>query len=276
VTPARLGRFEDALIGAQMRAGAVLGTYDLGGRYLAQRPGDSEIDREEDLFASLRVLRRGQVALLVPFVQTLRKTPDEGQAGGGVGDINLSARYDFVQAEESRIVPGVALLAGVTVPTGRAPESAHPPLLADATGIGAWQVNGALALEQTFGPLLLNATGIVAARTSHASETLAPQVTALVAAAYVLPSDIAIAISASYAFEGSATCSSLAGPCPRGSHVAPDSAKGAMTTTLSAAWPLTTAWRLLGGLYLTPPLSGLGYNEPALGGLTLTLVRPWS
>jgi hypothetical protein len=276
VTPARLGLHEDALVGMQAKAGDVLGTYDPSGHYLAQLPGDSEVDLEEDLFAAMRLLGRGQVALLVPLVETRRTTPTENQLGGGVGDINASVRYDFVQTGESRYLPGIALLAGVTVPTGKPPESATPPLEADATGIGAFQFSGALAVERTFGPWLVNATGILAARTAHDGETLAPQVTVLLAGAYVFPNDSALALSASYAVEGNASCSSASGPCPTGSSAVPESAKSSTTVTLSLVWPLTDAWRVHGGVYLTPPVDSLSTNQPSLVGLTFTVVRSWS
>ena len=276
ITPARLALHEDALVGLQAKAGEVLGTYDPQGHYISQLGGDSEVDLEEDLFGAVRVFGRGQVAVLVPLVQTRRTTPTEQQLGGGVGDFNVSARYDFLDAGESRYLPGIALLAGVTVPTGRPPEDATPPLAADATGIGAFQFNGALAFERSFGPWLANLTGIVAARTAHDGETLAPQVTVLAAGAYVFANDSAVTLSVSYAAEGTATCSSPSGPCPANSNAAPDSAKAATTITLSLVWPLGDEWRVHGGVYVTPPIDGLSYNQPSLLGVTFTLVRSWS
>jgi hypothetical protein len=276
VTPARLGLHEDALVGVQLKAAEVLGTYDTAGHYLPQRSGDSELDLEQDLFAAFRVLRRGQLAALVPLVQTQRATPSESQFGGGIGDVNVSARYEFVTTGEAHYLPGIAALAGVTVPTGKAPEQATPPLAADATGIGAVQLSAALALERTFGPWLVDATGIVAARTAHDGETLAPQVVLLGAVAYVFPNEVALSLSASYTFEGQASCSSPSGPCPANSTAVPDSAKGATNVTLSGVWPLADTWRVHGGVYLSPPVDGLSYNQPSAAGLTFILVRSWS
>jgi hypothetical protein len=275
ITPARLALHEDALVGLQARAGSVIGSYQLSGNYLPQRSGDTELDFEQDLFAALRVLPRGQVALLAPLVETRRATPLLGaQLGGGIGDVNVSGRYDFVVAGESRVVPGIALLAGLTLPTGRPPESAAPPLLSNATGIGAFQLNAALALEQAFGSWLLDATGIVAKRTDHGGETLGTQVTLLAAGAYVFDNDAALALSAAYAFEGDASCTS--GPaCPSGGADVPNSAKSVTTLTLSGLWPVSDAWRLLGGVYVNPPVSSVGVNQPAVAGITYTLVRTW-
>jgi len=269
VTPGRLEVHEDALVGATVKAATVLGSYDTGGRYVGSPAGDTEGDFEEDLFGAVRFLRRGQAALLVPVVETMRHTPQDGaHLGGGLGDVNLSGRWDFVLAGESRFVPGVALLAGVTFPTGKPPEQASPPLAVDATGIGAFQLNGALAVEQTFGPWLFNASGIVAFRTPRFGEQLAPQVTLLGAAAYTLPNDVALALTAAYAFEGDAHLT--------GGGDVPDSSKRATTITLSTMWPVTDAWRVLGGLYLNPPVGAVGSNQPAAGGLTLTVIRSWS
>ncbi len=269
VTPGRLELHEDALLGVQLKAGGVLGSYQTDGRFVAPGAGESEQDFEEDLFGAVRVLQRGQVALLVPLVETRRTAVRDGaHLGGGIGDVNASARYDFVRAGESLVVPGVALLGGVTLPTGRPPEQASPPLAVDATGIGAFQVNVALAVEQTFGPWLVNATGILAARTPRFGETLGTQVTLLAAGAYTFRNDVAVALSASYAFEGDARASG-------GADVA-DSSKRLTIVTLSTLWPFADGWRLLGGVFLEPPLSGLGSNQPSSAGLTLTGIRSWS
>jgi len=268
VTPGRLELHEDALVGVQLKAATVLGTYDPSGRFLGSLPGDTEGDFEQDLFGAVRVLRRGQAALLVPFVQTQRQDPqDGGHFGGGIGDINLSARYDFVLAGESYTVPGVAALAGITFPTGTAPEQAAPPLGVNVTGTGAFQGNAGIALEQTFGPWLLNATALIAVRSARFGEQLAPQGTLLAAAAYTLPSDVAIALSASYAFEGDATFDVPTGDV--------SSSKRLTVVTLSGFWPVTDQWRLLGGIYLDPPIDHLASNQNAAGGLTFTVIRSW-
>ncbi len=269
VTPARLELHEQALVGVELRAGSALGSYEGNGHYLRSPPGDTEFDFEQDLFGAIRVLRRGQLALLAPLIETQRQTSqDGGHIGGGIGDINASARYDFVVAGESYFVPGIALLAGVTLPTGIASESASAPLAVDATGIGAWQANVALALEQTYGPWLINATGIAAKRTARFGQTLGTQITVLVAGAYTFENDAAIALSVSYAFEGDVTTSdgmSVAG-----------SSKRLSTLSLSGLWPLNDQWRLFGGLYVEPPVSGFGSNQPSVSGLTLTVIRSWT
>ncbi|HXN30816.1 MAG TPA: hypothetical protein VN894_03100 [Polyangiaceae bacterium] len=270
VTPGRLELHEAALAGVQLRAAGVFGHYTAQGRYVPSPSVDPEDDFEQDLFGAVRVLRRGQIALLVPFVETMRATPQDGShIGGGVGDVNLSARYDFVRAGEARFVPGIALLAGVTFPTGAPVESVPTsPLAVDATGVGAFQGNVALALERAFGPWLVNATTIVAARTPRFGQTLGTQVTVLAATAYTFGNDAALALSASYAFEGDAVATD-------GMDV-PFSSKRVAIVTVSALWPVGDAWRLIGGAFLAPPVDALGSNQPVTGGLTITLIRSWS
>jgi hypothetical protein len=249
------------------------GSYDPGGHYSASPAGDYEGDFEQDLFGAIRFFRRAQAAVLVPIVETYRRTLTcsgtscsyESSFGGGIGDVNASVRYDFLLAGESRIVPGIALLGGVTFPTGKAPDQVTP---IDATGVGAFQGNVALALEQTFGPWLANATAIVAERAPYGGEQLGTQVTFLAAGAYTFPNDMAVALSASYAFEGDASASN-------GSAV-PMSSRRLTVITGSWLWQVTDAWRVLGGLFIEPPFDGPGSNQPASSGLTLTVIRSWS
>lgn len=258
---------EVALVGLQQKASSVFGSYDLHHHYVPSPAGDTEGDFEQDLFGAVRVLDRGQVALLVPFVETRRATPQLGpQVGRGVGDVNASARWDFRYGASPGWLPGIALLAGVTFPTGRPVSDATPPQFADATGTGAVQINGALALEKTTGPWLLNLTGIVAKRMEHGGETLGTQFTFLAAGAYTFTDDTALAVSLSYAFEGDASA---------GGASVPYSAHAVTTATVSGLWLLNDTWRLLAGVYASPPIDGAGNNQPAAGGVTLTLVHAW-
>jgi hypothetical protein len=258
---------EDELVGVQLKAAGVIGAWQTSRQFLRNPAGYGEYDLEQDVFGAIRVLDRGQLALLVPVVETQRRAATAGSAfGGGIGDVNASARYDFVRAEDPTWLPGIALLAGVTFPTGRSPEDATHVLAVDATGIGAFQINGALAVEETFGPWLVSATAMVAGRTSHGGETLGAQWTFLGAVAYTFPNAAALALSGSYVFEGDASNAqgTIAG-----------SSKSATTMTLSGVWPLSGVWRLIGATYLNPPFDSFGSNQPAASGLTAGVIRSW-
>jgi hypothetical protein len=266
VTPGRLAIPEDALVGVQVRAADIFGSFRNDGTYVRARDA-TEWDFEQDLFGALRIAPRAQLALLVPVVETYRRFPAVSDFGGGFGDINLSGRYDFVLAGESRVIPGIAALGGVTFPTGRADETGDPnhPLAADATGIGAYQVNLGLALEQTEGPWLFGLTGLYAKRTSRTVQgmttSLGAQWTMLAAAAHTFPNDAAVALLASYAIQVDSG-EALGRRIP--------------LLTLSGLYPVADQWRLLGAMFFTPPILPVGRNTPANVGLMFTAIRSWS
>jgi hypothetical protein len=275
VTPGRLGLHEEALVGVQLKAGDVLGSYDPAGRYSAYPSDGSELDLEQDLFAAARFLRRGQVAVLVPLIETRRTSGNLTDFGGGIGDINVNVRYDFTLAGESRLVPGIAALVGITAPTGVPPDAPNlGPLDAGATGIGAWQGTLGVAAEQVFGPWLVGASAYVAQRTARTvgsgpaavHERLAPQWTLLAAVAYVWASEISLALSASYQAEGDATINGADSP---------QTARGLPTVTLGAVFPVTDTLRIQGSIFDNPPISSLGQNQTSDVGALLTGVFSW-
>ena len=271
VTPGRLALHEDALVGIQLRGASLFGAYSAGGHYAAAPTGTSEQDFEQDLFVAVRFLRRGQFALVVPLIETRRVTLARGESrselGGGFGDANVSGRYDVLLAGHYRYAPGIALLAGATLPTGVAPEAANNPLATDATGIGALQLHAGLALEKTFGPWLVSAAGLVAQRLSRSVHdidvTLAAQWSVVLAGAYTFGNAAGIALSASYATEGNATID--------GSEQE-RTGRRLVTVTASGALPLSDHLRMHGGVFFTPPVSLVGKNQNASAGLSLASV----
>jgi len=267
VTPARLGLHEDALVGTTFHAGTVLGSFAPDGTFASQPPGTREVDLEEDILAAVRVTSRGQLAVLVPVVETYRQIPGRHEWGGGVGDVNVGGRYDFLRAGESRFIPGIALLAGLTLPTGTPVAASTQPLATDATGIGAFQGNVGVALEQTWNAWLVSLSGLLAQRASYTAdgvqETLGTQLTALGAVAYTLESDAALGLVVSYAAEGNATQDGVTNP---------DSHKRALTLSGVGLYPINDSLRLQGSVFVVPPVSQLGANQTATLGLTLTLL----
>ncbi|GAC1351812.1 MAG: hypothetical protein NVSMB1_08470 [Polyangiales bacterium] len=271
LTPGRLALHEDALVAASFRAATLIGSHDASRQYSPSPNQTSERDFEQDVIGTLRIVPRGQATVLVPFNETFRRFPTASEGGGGLGDVTLSARYDFVAAGASQTIPGIAMLAGVTLPTGTPPERATRPLATDATGIGAFQGALGAAVEQTFGHLLLNLSVFASKRlprtASSVHTTLGTQVTTFGAIGYSFDNDAAIALTASYAVEGNAVVD--------GEEVS-SSGRAITTVAAAAAWPLSDHYRLQGSVVMNPPLSQLGKNQPSSLGMTLTLVRSWS
>ena len=264
VTPARLGPHEDGIAGASIRISDIIGNFNTRGQYASSPSSTGEFDFEQDVFGALRVLPHGQVALLVPWVETYRKTPTASETGGGLGDINLAARYDFYLARQSRYVPGIGLLLGLTFPTGTAVEDARKRLATDATGIGAYQGTLGLALEQIFGPWIIGLSGWASKRSSRLSRgvryDLAPQFTALASVAYVLDSGASLALFSSYTAEGNTSVND--------SEVV-DSSHRLLRFTLAGLYPLSDQTRLLASVSVDPPIQSLSANQPASVGVLL-------
>lgn len=267
ITPGRLANHENALAGAQLKAAMLTGSYDDDRRYRSVPSGTSELDFEEAVFGSARMFRRAQGSLYVPFVETRRVTRTASGFGGGVGDVNLGGRYDFTLAGASDVVPGIAMLVGLTLPTGTPADAAREPLATDATGIGAFQGTLGLALEQTYGPWLLNLSALAAKRTPRdvggLHTALGTQWTGLAAVAYAFDADAALALVASTTFEGAATIA--------GTDV-PQSARAVSVLSASGTLAVGDHWRVQGSLFVDPPIGGLGRNQPASAGTTFALL----
>src|SRR5882724_1466367 len=246
VTPGRLAMHEDALVGFQVRAADIVGSFRSDGVYVGASA--TEWDLEQDLFGALRVAPRAQVALMVPLVETYRRARSASDSGAGFGDVNVSGRYDFLRAGESRWIPGISLLAGVTFPTGRSDSSGPShPLASDVTGVGAYQLNLGIALEQTDGPWLFGHTGLYAKRTPRtvdgANVSLGAQGSMLAVVAHTFDNDSAAALVVSYSVEGNTE---------RDGAVVPGSLRRTPQVTLSGAYPASDFWRLQGGMFFTP------------------------
>jgi hypothetical protein len=276
ITPARLQLHEDYAIGFETHATDITGSF-LGTSYVPNPSGSSEVDLGEDVLAAARFLERGQVSLDIPVLATYRADPGLSDFGGGIGDINLGARWDFITAAESLHLPGIAALVGVTVPTGRPADAPSASILAaNATGIGAFQLTGGLAFEKIFGDhLLVDLTGLVSQRLPRTveiggqtiQETLGLQLFAIAAVGWAFDNGIGLAVSGTFTGELDAVLD--------GQRV-PQSGRSLTTFSFSGSFPVTDDWRLQGSVFDDPQLSGLGANQPIGAGLTFTVLRTWS
>lgn len=271
LTPARLGIHEDSAAGAIVRGTGILGSYAPGGRYYASPAGVAELGGEVDVVGTMRFLTDGQVTVLLPLVATWRQVAGLSELGAGVGDLNIAGRYDFWHAGRSTVLPGIAVMVGVTFPSGRAPEAAQKPLATDATGIGAFQLTGGVALEQSFGHFLVNLTVLASWRTLRqaqgVSEQLGVQLQGLVGVGYVFDNEMSVALALGETASLDAVVDGVR---------APMTGRGLPTVSLSGSTPLGESWRLQGGLSYNPPVGSLGWNQTAGLGFTLSLLRTWS
>jgi hypothetical protein len=273
VNPVRLAPPEDYAVGVRTRLRSDVGSFDPGGRYVSS---SNEQDLEQDLAASFRLARRAQVGVLIPYVETYRLESGVGEWGSGIGDVSLNARYDFQLAAEMTGWPGVALLAGVVLPTGKAVGDATNPAATDATGTGTTSASLGIGLEKVHGPLYAALNGWV---TYSASSTVTPpgataalttsyplQLSAQLVAGYVFASEAAAALYVNFQERGDTTLNGVTQP-----------ASDVRLTTVGATGllPVAEDWRLLGSVFTDVPLASFGRNEQAGAGVTATLVRAW-
>lgn len=270
VIPTRLRSYEDIAVGIQARGRSVFGAFNPGGTYAQAGAGESEWDLGQDVFAAARVFGRGQVALLVPFLQTWRAVPGASSAGGGVGDVAVSARWDVVETGERHPVPGVALLLGMVFPTGTPPEQARDALAAGATGQGSFEGLAGVGLENAWEPYFVAATftaGLRAARqVGEVRQSFAPRLTGLLAVGRMLPRGATLGVFAT---------GMLQGPSRDDRGVIAASDLSLLTIGAAGTFALADTWRLQGTLSGNPPLTGAGRNQTAGVGLSLSIVRVW-
>ena len=269
VTPGRLEMHEKVLVGWSSRVGAMVGSFDSHGRAHAKANGASEWDFEHSFFAAARWLKRGQGGVLVPIVHSLRSSATtSSEHGAGPGDINLFARYDLLYSRERRYFPGVAVLAGVTFPTGRAPESARLPLGSDATGIGTTQLNVGFALERTFGPMWFNWLGLAAERFDREVHGVESSLATLWSSTFAFGahfgSNTAVGLVTTFSYEGDASLDR---------RDVPNSGRRGLRTALAGSVSISDDFRIQSNLFVDPPISGLGQNQITSAGMTVVLVR---
>jgi hypothetical protein len=268
LSPTRLSTHEDALLGLQVRAGVGEGSVDGHGRFIANPAGAGEVDLDQTLSGTLRVFGAGQLSVAVPVVETSRWVTGLGEVGGGLGDVSLSYRHDFLLAGESLRFPGVALLGGLTFPTGRSAEQARLALGSDTTGAGVWQAALGVSLEQTWGSLFGNVSFLA----SQSLPRTVQGVTELLGPTLSLGGALGWVFDSGSALAGSLTAIGAPRASVNGASAA-GTERLRFAAGFSGALPLSETWRLQGSLVTQLPL---GLNEPVSTTFSLLLMRTWT
>ena len=274
VAPTRLATYEDFAIGLQTRAQGAMGSFGADGRYLPSQTS-SEQSFEQQLLASVRLARAAQTGVVLRALSTHRNASGIDEWGGGLGDVTLTARYDFILPAERPRMPGLAVLAAATLPTGTPPDRATQPLATDATGAGSFDASLGLSVEKAgshvFGMLALWGTQRAGRSVSlpgapSVTQSFGLRWTVLATAGWVFESEAAVALFATAFDEGDPTINGVR-----------DGAAGRRLTTVGAAGavPFAAAWRVQGTAFADVTVASLGRNQPAGAGATLSLVRVW-
>ena len=272
VTPARLRTFEDRAVGVQMRARSVMGAFGGSGSYAASAEGSHDVAFEEDLFGALRLGSHFQVGAWAPFVQTSRAAGGLSGFGGGLGDLAATARFDAVNAGERGRWPGVAIIAALSLPTGRPLDEEDPsdPLSTSGTGTGSFEGTVGLAVEEIIGTGFISMTGWVSKRTARSTagveQSFAPRLSALLSGGYTFGHDRTVGAFASLLRQGDASDAS---------GTIANSGVSLVTTGAAVAVPFWQVWRLQMTLFSDVPIAGWGRNQTAGFGGTVAVIRFW-
>jgi hypothetical protein len=265
---ARLAPHEDAVAGVVVRALFLHGTMRRDGAYAAAPAGTMEIGLEQGIVGTLRVLGHGQLTAIIPFVETYRAVPGRSDLGGGLGDVQLAARYDFLEPGASPTWPGIALQWSLTLPTGVTPEAAKSPLATDATGAGSVLAGAQLVLERGFGDAFVQAAGGAEWRSPREVAGLhtqrGPALTASAAAGYSFENGIVGALTVAYRAELDARL--------EGARV-PDSGRELLRAGVSAGYSLSDDWRIQASVLGDVPAAPFSRNEPVGASVSFTLLR---
>jgi hypothetical protein len=266
LTPGWLTNHERALVGAQLRLSETWSRYPVVGDFYSRNP-EHDTRVETSLFGTYRVLPRGQVSAFMPLVTVRRRTLGGTDTQTSFGDLTVVGRYDFIRAGESWI-PGIALLAGTQAPTGRSSEDGTSNFAADVNGIGTWEINGGVSIEQTFGHLVVHATVLAGYRLPNEvlgeEQHLGWRALYLGAVGWVFESDVALMGTLTHTSDGDAT---LAGEPAR------DTGFRSTQAAFLVVVPILDTLRLRTSVFTDVP--PLGQNRTALGGTSISLAKTW-
>lgn len=247
-----------------------LGSFDRDSHFHKNEPGSSQIDTSWTAFGTARVVPRLQLSASLPVLVSFRDSASsESETGAGIGDLGLNFRYDIVLNRQQRFLPGVGLIAGVTAPTGRSPESSQSALGSDIAGLGAWQLSAGLWLERSFEDWLVTGAGWLSLRPVRSIDSieiaLAPQGSLLLALGYSFTDALGLSLSGTYVFEGDAHVDGA---------VSPSSGRRQTRLTLGGSFSCNDAYRLLASAFIDPPIDSFGQNQIPQAGLVTTFI--WS
>ncbi len=267
ISPARLAPHEWALLGIALRFDRKTGDFNRDAAYVAT-DGESQVGLREDLLLALRLIDRLQVGMSAVYLQTWKSFDSDADFGGGLGDLGFSARYDFLEPGEHAIIPGIALAAGLSVPTGTTLERAKSPIAADVTSSGFTQATIALSLGDIFfDRVFIEADAAFTYWIPRDVESLrvtrGPQLALSLGASWALGMSTNIGALGTFELQGETETDGVA---------AAGSNRRSTTIALIAAQSFD-GFRLQMSIFDALPIDALGRNEPAMFGLRIAVIK---
>lgn len=263
----RLLVWEDAALGLQLGHARILGEWTSHAT-LRRTPAEySEGLSLLEPWGIVRIHERVQVQGWVPFLVNDRWSRGEHQIAGGLGDIGAAARFEVASVGELEGLPSFAMTVGIAAPTGRRIEQTGPPLLAGATGRGAWAGSLAVEAEYAFLPWFVRLDAGASAflpferSDTHQSQHYGPQLQAALSAGREwVPDKLVAALAVFGEWEAAIRLDGAA---------VPGSQAHLLSVMGSLAWRIEPHWTLVGTVNNTVWPDGLGRNRDARVGLNV-------
>lgn len=263
----RLLIWEEFAAGLQVGHSRILGQWDAGGSFMFNDSSYAEGVTFVQPWAIVRAQKRIQLQAWVPIIANDRRTIEDSQAAGGVGDVGAAARFELFSIGEYHRVPAVAFTVGASAPTGRRVEDTSPPLFAGTTGRGAWGGSFAIETEYAFLPWFVKldagATGFLPFDRSDTgqSQQYGPTLQSGLSGGRELIPDVLVgALALNFEWEDSMRLDGA---------VVPSSAARLLSIGASIAWRVESHWTLTGNVFDSVWMDGVGSNRDGRFGFTL-------
>jgi hypothetical protein len=91
--------------------------------------------------------QRLELSASMPWLVTTKSAGGTDESGYGIGDTQVGLRFEPIGSGEITGVPGIAMVGGMTMPSGRAHSEVGRSLATDITGRGAWVLSASVILE---------------------------------------------------------------------------------------------------------------------------------
>lgn len=255
----RLGLWEESAAGVRATGANTLGSWDAAGTWRDNPEGWLDGELRVDAYGLLRITDRAQVHVLFPYFENLRGVDDDLALAGGLGDVELGARWDLLSVGELEPWPAVGVTVSALLPSGVRPEDAEAPYGADATGRGAMGAAAALSVEESFGKAYarVDLGGTVYAPFRRAdlgrSQLYGPTLAAAASAGGAVLDGLLLGVMAGLAHDR---------PLTLGDEEQADSVATAASAGLLASWSLDPHWTVLANVTSGIFLDALGQNRP--------------
>ena len=251
----RLAAWEDAAAGIQLGYASNGGRFGDDGTFAGNRDYE-EREARATAFAIIRLARDWEAGVRVPWVFGARASGDVDETGNGIGDLSFALRWDAIQPGK---LPGLAVVAGASLGTGRSTGDTEQVLGADVTGRGDSVFSLGVSLEKAWQPwfVRLDAAALLPLARDEGDHQLraGPGAEVLFGGGVELGAGVVVSLVPRLRWHADTT---------RDGFRAPASSSLEITVGPSLAWDFSEHWTLQLGADTGLPLDGLGRNRPLL------------